>query len=209
MKPLLIDLYCGGGAAAMGYYRAGFRIIGVDNKPQPNYPFEFVQADARTFPLDNADAIHASPPCPHYSSATRDKSKHPDYYNETRQRLIDSGKPYVIENVIGAPYNHGIVLCGSMFGLSYRGEWLRRHRNFETSWLMFQPPCNHPQKPRPITITGHCFLTKTTECKHSRQTTFEIACKLMGIDWLDRKHLPDAIPPTYTEFIGLELIKQI
>ncbi|GAG07426.1 unnamed protein product, partial [marine sediment metagenome] len=44
----------------MGYDRAGFDVVGVDNRPQPHYPFEFHLADAMEYPLEGYDAIHAS-----------------------------------------------------------------------------------------------------------------------------------------------------
>ena len=44
MRYTVIDLYCGAGGAARGYTDAGFEVIGVDLHPQPNYPYEFVQA---------------------------------------------------------------------------------------------------------------------------------------------------------------------
>lgn len=203
----LLDLYCGAGGAAMGYHRAGFEVIGVDIQRQPHYPFEFHQADALTFPLDGFDAIHASPPCQAYSAATREPSKHPDLYAPTRDRLVASGLPYVIENVIGAPYGHGIVLCGSMFRLEADGEWLQRHRNFETSWLMWQPQCQHRKDQRAITITGQAYLNETrTVGRHSRQGTFDLCQRLMQIDWMTRKELAQAIPPAYTEWIGRQLM---
>jgi DNA (cytosine-5)-methyltransferase 1 len=214
-KPLLLDLYCGAGGAAMGYYRAGFEVIGVDIKPQQHYPFEFHQADALTYPLDGFDAFHASPPCPRYSCVTpsRTRFQHPDLYNPTKQRLVEKGKPFSIENVVGAPYLYGIVLCGSMFGLEYHGEWLRRHRNFETSMMIFQPPCHHIKSQRPVTITGHSFISDTRTYKRGkvwgRQSTFEIGQKLMGIDWMDRVELVDAIPPSYTEYIGKYLMQEV
>src|SRR3989304_1640190 len=107
-KPRLLDLFCGAGGAAMGYHRAGFEVVGVDINPQKHYPFEFHQADAMTYPLDGFDAIHASPPCQHYSvtksAPNCDGSKHPDLLPSTRARLLKQKAPWVVENVVGAPF---------------------------------------------------------------------------------------------------------
>jgi DNA (cytosine-5)-methyltransferase 1 len=207
-KPRLLDLFSGAGGAARGYQQAGFYVVGVDINPQPRYAGdEFHQADAMTYPLEGFDAIHASPPCQHYSSATRERDKHPDLYAATRVRLLESGAPFVIENVIGAPYDHGIVLCGSMFALTADGEWLQRHRNFEADVLMFQPACAHKATPRPITVTGNAYVSEVREYKHSRQATFALAQKLMGIDWMTRDELAESIPPAYTEYIGKHLLE--
>jgi len=207
MKPRLLDLFCGAGGAAVGYYRAGFDIIGVDNKPQPNYPFEFHLADALEYPLDGFDAYHASPPCQRYSrTKAMHNSEHPDYYKTIREKLISTGKPWVIENVIGAPYQSGITLCGSMFGL---GVW--RHRNFETSWLIWQPLCGHDLVPYPIDVTGTggpCDrLDKSTGGAHRKPQNIAHAREVMGIDWMTRRDISQAIPPAYTKYIGDKLME--
>src|SRR5215467_701837 len=137
-RPRLLDLFCGAGGAAMGYHRAGFDVVGVDIKPQPRYPFTFIQADAMTFPLEGFDAIHASPPCQAYiRSGMYDKSRHPDLLPPVRCQLERSDVPWVIENVPGAPMRVDLKLCGCMFGLG-----VARQRWFETSWHAFdlRPP---------------------------------------------------------------------
>ncbi len=211
-RPRLLDLFCGAGGAAVGYHRAGFDIVGVDIKPQPHYPFPFVQGDALNCPaLKDFEAIHASPPCQAYSSGTKDRTKHPKLYEQTVEMLNASGAPWVVENVIGAPYRHGVTLCGSMFGLVVDDEWLRRHRNFETSFLILNGLLHrHRKDRRAVTITSKSFLSVTKDyARHSRQPTFELAQGLMGIDWMTRRELAEAVPPAYTEFIGGQLLEHL
>src|SRR5271154_2732026 len=144
-RPLLLDLFCGAGGAAMGYHRAGFEILGVDIKRYPHYPFPMVQADALDFltwaDLRSVKAIHASPPCLAYSvcTATHAKPRHPDLLGPTRSALADTGRPWIIENVPGAPTRADHPLCGCMFGVPR----LKRDRWFETSWQGFdlRSPC--------------------------------------------------------------------
>lgn len=137
-----LDLFCGAGGAAVGLYRAGFDVVGVDIEPQPRYPFEFHQGDALEFPTDGFDLIWASPPCQRYSVYSRNMGyadRHPDLIDPTRAKLRASGAPYIIENVPGAPLRDCIMLCGSMFDLD-----VRRHRLFECSSPIFpQPECRH------------------------------------------------------------------
>jgi len=206
----------------MGYHRAGFDVVGVDINPQPRYPFEFHKLDAmellermanRRFSAValGVDAIHASPPCQAYSTATASPGKHPDLYEPTRRLLQATGLPWAIENVMGAPYQYGVRLCGTMFGLETAGEWLRRHRNFETSHAILQDRvCRHRKDVRAVTITGKCYLTVTKDCaRHSRQPTFALAQELMGVDWMTRAELAQAIPPAYTEYIGRQLLDHL
>ena len=203
-KYKLLDLFCGAGGAAMGYYEAGFEVVGVDIKPQPRYPFKFIQADALEYPLNGFDIYHASPPCQAYSKCTgiAYRNNHSRHISDIRKRFKKTGKPYVIENVEGARYIliQPIMLCGSMFNLP-----IRRHRYFEIHpLLMFLiPPCNH--KPNPVYITG------TPRPKHGPRKDPPAAVKreALGTPWMTIKNMDEAIPPAYTEFIGRRLLKEI
>lgn len=211
----LLDLFCGAGGAAMGYHRAGFEVVGVDHVAQNNYPFEFVESDVfrfledASYPdncpdhtggycLNDFDAIHASPPCQQYSTLLGNKPRnHPDLYQPIRSRLEYLNIPWVIENVIGAPYSSGIVLCGSMFNLP-----VRRHRNFETNFLILNGYyCQHKKQGRPITVTGHGG-DKNKLAKHSWKGIYQEWPKYMGMDWATPKEAAQGIPPAYTEYIG-------
>ena len=205
---VLLDLFCGAGGAAIGYHRAGFdRIIGVDNKPQNNYPFEFVLADAMTFPLEGFDLIHASPPCQKYVNLS--KGEHPDLIAPVRARLLASGTPYIIENVVGAPLRDPIMLCGSMFGLG-----VRRHRLFESNLFMLAPRCAHKLQPEIHAYYGKKGWLVWTPAGANVQKTgrrpllrgsVAQAPRDMGIDWMTTwDELREAVPPAYTEFTGIQ-----
>jgi DNA (cytosine-5)-methyltransferase 1 len=205
MKPRLLDLFCGAGGAAVGYARAGFEVVGVDIKPQPHYPFEFHQADALTFPLDGFDVVHASPPCQAYSVMTASRpglrETYPDLIPVTRIRLTESGLPYVIENVIGAPLLSPIVLCGSMFGRP-----LYRHRGFESAFDLRVPI--HPKHQVPASKAGH-WRPGTVISVAGNCAPIALARLAMGIDWTNRDELAEAIPPDYTEHIGSQLMAHL
>lgn len=199
VRPILLDLFCGAGGAAMGYHRAGFSVIGVDIAPQPHYPFTFIQGDALAFPLKGFDAIHASPPCQRWSPRTKDRKRHPDLIAPLRPLLLASGLPYVIENVPRAPLT-GPVLCGSSFGLS-----VERHRRFETNFPLMVPPCAHGQQPRRFRIYDHgrWYLSRVAHVAgNGGGKADEQWPSAMGIAWMDRRELVEAIPPAYTEHIG-------
>ena len=203
-RPRLLDLFCGAGGAAMGYHRAGFDVVGVDNRPQPRYPFKFHQGDAMTWPLDGYDAIHASPPCQAFSQATKmqgDPSAHADLLTPTRERLTGSGASWVIENVPGAPMRADLKLCGCMFGLG-----VKRERWFETSWRAFdlRPACHHPDPV--IGVYGYSGPRPGTGRISGRHGTWSRA---MGIDWMEVLELAQAIPPAYTEHIGAQLLDHL
>jgi len=192
----------------MGYDLAGFEIVGVDNEPQPRYPFEFYLADALNFPLDGFDVIHASPPCQAYSHLTPKefRGNHEKSINSVRQKLIRSMKHYIIENVAGAKkeLNDPIMLCGSMFGLR-----CQRHRYFETSFpVEVAMQCNHAQVPLLVTTASQASR-KLRKKLGILPKTIKNAPLAYGIDWMDFKGLKECIPPAYTEFIGKQFIRHI
>ncbi len=196
----------------MGYHRAGFDVVGVDVNPQPNYPFEFIQADAMTFPLDGFDVIHASPPCQRFTalrSPSFDPESYPDLIEPARERLKEAGLPYVIENVPGCPLIRPFLLCGATMRLR-----LKRHRLFESNLrLQGNVCCCYPGRDI-ITVagTGGCrkirrINDKGGACNYPRNLAD--ARDAMGIEWMTRKELSQAIPPAYTEFIGRQIITSI
>lgn len=207
VRPLLLDLFCGAGGAAMGYYKAGWNVIGVDITDQPHYPFKFYQLDALKIKKWSAfQAIHASPPCQRYTAYKRSNYvyERPEIIPIVREMLRNSGLPYVIENVPGAPLENPIVLCGSSFGLN-----IRRHRLFESNINLTGLPCKHSwQTPRFPSASNRKNLRSTVEIGVGR-IPMELQKQAMGIDWMPRRALSQAIPPAYTEFIGKQLLGKV
>ncbi len=235
MRPKLLDLFCGAGGCSVGYHRAGFDVVGVDNRPMPRYPFEFHQADALEFLADHAqefDAIHASPPCQAFTSMRflgKGAGKNAlDLVDVTRRVLMATGKKWIIENVIGAPLRKPLLmLCGSMFSLN-----VRRHRIFESNAALLGQRCQH-RKFKPVAVWGDGrFSRQEARAKArkeryvavygdnpqetngmrpgwNRAETLKEASDAMGIDWMVWKEITQAIPPAYTQFIGKQLIERL
>lgn len=218
VRPKLLDLFCGAGGCSVGYHRAGFDVVGVDLELHPDYPYAMFVSDALAFieagwlEAGNFDAVHASPPCPRYSTATpaANRDKHPDLVGPIRKALRASGLPYVIENVPGAPLDNPVMLCGSMFGLG-----VRRHRLFETNVPMLAPECDHRSQPKVWGVYGdHGDLNPVTRpdgsSRGNKARDAKHAGEVLGIDWMTKwDDLADAIPPLYCEWIGRQLIAQI
>jgi len=217
VKPRLLDLFCGAGGAGMGYHLAGFEVTGVDNRPQPRYPFGFIQGDALEYVAEYGhqyDAIHASPPClDHTVLASVTGGDGTGWLlDATRQAVVALGKPYVIENVPGAWMPGAIVLCGSEFGLTtttalHGRVWLRRHRLFESNrFLMGAGGHNCHGKPA-VPVYGHGAGGNRVKLRGAGIS--QASREVMGIDWMSRDELCQAIPPAYTQFIGEQLIAQL
>lgn len=214
----------------MGYHRAGFEVVGVDIEPQPNYPFEFWCADALgvldelvndwpifcgSFMRDSFAAIHASPPCQRHvkglaavNAGLGREMRHLDLIAETRVLLQEIGLPYVIENVEGAPLRDPARLCGSSFRLP-----IRRHRLFECSFSVMVPPCDHSWQ-----IEKKYWTSWRPNGKKVKASVVQVYGNAgdwsewpdaMGIDWMTRDELREAIPPVYTEHIGQYLMQHL
>ena len=211
----ILDLYCGAGGSAMGLYRAGFEVVGVDINSSPNYPFEIIEADALKIDLDGYDGYWASPPCQCYSNASarwRSKGKeYPDLIKETRERLLKTNNPFIIENVVGAPLRKDLMLCGTMFGLN-----IIRHRIFEINGF-YVPQHFHPKHKLPIMKkTRNGTMAKRSQyCivagngGHGCSFKFEDWKEAMKIDWMTKKELTQAIPPAYSRYVGEYLRKYL
>lgn len=216
-RPLLLDLFCGGGGAAMGYYHAGFDVLGVDVYPQPNYPFPFIQADALMFPTDGFVAVHASPPCQRFSTLTLGAGTagdYPDALGPIRERLKEAGLPYVIENVVGAPMINPVLICGTAMGLGSDDYRIRRHRLFETNWTVLVPPCACPgDRRRVMDITGSSSPSAPLIRRDGRIRSYRGSANesrvIMEMPWATRHEIAEAVPPRYTELIGRQLYARV
>lgn len=227
----LLDLFSGAGGCAVGYNRAGFtEIVGVDNRPQPRYPFKFVQADALEYlarliqdgEIEKFDLIHASPPCQFGSEATPvfARDRYTNYIPALRAMLLEAGRPYVIENVeaVRKWLRSPTMICGSMLGLPI---W--RHRYFET-WpaLLLSPgTCYHVRRPIQVKLGSHSRKTwdpvlctgggdgkgRGDRNLYRPRESVGVVRWAMEIPWMTRDELSEAIPPKYTEWIGQQMIE--
>jgi DNA (cytosine-5)-methyltransferase 1 len=208
-RPRLLDLFCGAGGAGAGYAQAGFDVVGVDIRPQPRYPFQFLQADALEVLAESKylmqfDVIHASPPCQRYTVLQRcakNAQSHPDLIPEIAKTLRSRNQPYIIENVPGAPLRDPLLLCGEVFGLE-----VVRHRLFETNRPLVSRGCRHV---RGGTATGKYVAFKRGVAPGRvvppRQTKSEYRTALR-VEWMTTKESREAIPPAYTRYLGVQLL---
>lgn len=220
-RPLILDLFCGEGGAAVGYHRAGFDVVGVDIQPQNRFPYRFLQADALSFlqwlidsrAIQQFAAIHASPPCQRYSTLkSMTTHQYADLLASTRELLIASGLPWIVENVATAPMHQGIEVCGTALGLN-----VRRHRRFDSSHLLYGPGmCKH--HPDNINIYGHACWTyqpnpadvrKDTGKARPMRVLLNAGREAFGVPWMSQQGASECIPPAYTEFLGRQLLVTI
>jgi DNA (cytosine-5)-methyltransferase 1 len=208
----------------MGYYRAGFDVVGVDLAPMPHYPFDFYRANALSVLADGIadggilgirfDVIHASPPCKVHTPlrhTTRDSAlfnAHKDLIPDTRRLLAQTGLPYIIENVPGSGLIDPATYCGSSFGLM-----VRRHRLFETNWPLTAPGCDHKSQPVVLGVYGTGGSDSGRAARGGGggvKVSGQAAADALGINWTTHQPvLSQAIPPAYTTHIGRQLIARL
>lgn len=223
-RPRLLDLFCCEGGCSVGYDRAGFDVTGVDlsRSAFKRYPFKHHRGDALKYVAKHGaefDAIHASPPCQAHSVL---KHRHPDQFEDmlfpmtshpdlvaaTRAALVETGKPFIIENVPGAPLVDPLILCGSMFGLGAVCEdgyrQLRRHRLFESNIPLTAPgPCQHSGLVVGVYGNGGGGLRAATR---GYKATLTEGTTALGVPWMGVYGMSQAIPPAYTEHLGAQLL---
>lgn len=214
IKPRLLDLMCGAGGCSVGYARAGFDVEGVDIYPNKFYPYTFHEQEARYFLEENwkkYDAFAASPPCQGHSSTKYLHAGHetiPDQVGSTREALLATGKPWIMENVPEAPLLNPVTLCGAMKEIQEIYPLrVYRHRNFESNVALVQP--EHVKHPEPVMLNGRTFEPGRWVTVAGHFGGIEIAKTAMGIDWVQSGRLmAQAIPPAYTEYLGRQLMQQ-
>ena len=199
----------------MGYHRAGFsEIVGVDIVKRRNYPYEFVQGDALEFLAGHAghfDAVHASPPCQAFV-ALANNNPNPSHFlsrdmlTPTLAALFSFHGPWVVENVLTAPMPCTVVLCGSSFGLK-----VRRHRKFASNFLIPSRPCRHKEQGRPVGVYGGGYKKESRVWLGGKraETKAEASEAMGGLDWMTAKEICEAVPPSYTEYIGQYLLSYL
>lgn len=218
-----LDLFCCSGGFGKGLADAGFQVSGVDIEPRPNYPFEFVQADAieylreiiRTGEVKRYRLISAGPPCQANAALTVGTNRsqgwgweHMDLVPPTRELLQESGVPYVIEQPNGkAAIRKDLMLCGEMFKLG-----VIRHRNFELGGWSTEQPQHVPHRGRVRGYRHGQYFDGPYVAAYGDggyKATVPEMQEAMGITWTDvREELTEAIPPAYGRYIGRQFLRE-
>lgn len=204
----VLDAFCCQGGASMGYYLAGFDVVGVDLHPQPRYPFRFIQADAVEFIARHGadfDLVVGSPPCQRYTLAQRIQGReHPDLIGPTREAMESTGRPWVIENVedAGPHMRDPVTLCGAMFGLH-----TYRHRLFEASFPVAVPL--HPRHIHPTVKMGRPLQEGDWYHAVGNFSNVPYVRADMGVPWMTRDGIRECIPPSFARSIGEQVTAHI
>jgi DNA (cytosine-5)-methyltransferase 1 len=121
-----------------------------------------------------------------------------------RDILRSKKRPYVIENVPGAPLLNPAMVCGLSLGCN-----VKRHRLFESNILLLTLPCPKGHPGDWYVVFGHEVRSRRHGHAAGRKNKLADGRRAMGIDWMTRAELSQAIPPAYCEFIGRQLMAYI
>lgn len=206
----ILDMYCGAGGASMGYSLAypNAHITGMDIRPQPDYPFDFIQQDCTLITIQQLqyyNLIHASPPCQALTTASNRwrgyggiADNHSNLIPLTIQQLANSTIDYIIENVPGAKQYmpNPTVLRGGIFGLQ-----VDRPRLFISNRQLVKPRYHRLYDSIGVYGALDGRLLSNTSGQYAPRSLDE-AQRAMGIDWMQWEQLKEAIPPAYTHYLG-------
>lgn len=202
-------------------------------------PFTHKDGTVEWLGLADFAAATTSPPCQHASAGTRalratSKKEYPKLVEPTRWLLEQTGLPWIIENVKGAALIDPVMLCGSMFGLTATDVdglplRLERHRLFETNWPLVAPgPCKHDPdvwvggvyggSRRAKRLEGETLAEVAPRDRHEAKKvrkggyvprSKEVLQELLGIDWMTKAAMAQAVPPAYAQEVGEQLLEHI
>lgn len=205
----MLDLFCGAGLAAHGYWRSGrfSEIVGVDieNKKPVPYSFDFILGDCMNLDydfLDQFDFFHASPPCQFYSKITPNRAKHADLIGRVLTMLVAMGKPFVIENVEGSSrqLRPNLSLRGVDFGLPIIR---RRYFHIYPRPRMGLAPAVKLSTGVKVNLHGASYVSKSAAAH-----AFGLGGYPIRLDWLTLKDIEQGIPPIFTEWIASSMFSE-
>ena len=243
-RPGIVHAFCGGGGCTEGAARAGLTGHNIDKHPQPDIVRRFgvgsfTQAEAtvlgeleRAAGQCNAIGTMGSPPCKEYSTVTREgqQASEPALIPQTRAVFKETGKPYAIENVLGASSEmdpDATVLRGFMFG-----DRVDRGRKWETSFDMHVDQClldggRHlrgrsclGEKRRWMRLDPYGRPCRLPCCKGNifavqgrapTRSTLEENAAAMGVDadHMAWSALSQAIPPSMAQYVALQMAMHV
>jgi DNA (cytosine-5)-methyltransferase 1 len=137
--------------------------------------------------------------------------------------LKATGLPYIIENVVGADMPGAVICCGArLCPVVYtdpqapEGLVLKRHRQFESNIPLVGSGCLCKGSKWVGYKVGGVYGGGSSDRNHAEQVrrggytpAGNVRRELMGINWCTINELSQAIPPAYTEFIGIQLLQHL
>lgn len=232
----VLDSFAGEGGMGVGFALAGAVVVAVDNDPARAAlsPHPTILGDALEAIVKYGSLFalnHGSPTCTGYSRGTAavpDRvARYPRLIGATREAMIGTGRPYVIENVADARPElvEPVMLCGRMFGLSARDDdgtalVMDRHRLFETSWGMAQPahqshgPKSNAQAGVQVAGAYGGARRDKYEARFVRKGGYvppsvDVQRQMLGTPWMSERGCWHSVPPAYGLAVGRSFVEVV